>query len=225
MKSWHEIIFRITALFVGNPPVTDWIPSQRSLLLYQLLCFRWFYHQNNVETNEFVVIWYSKTLMLRHCNDSKNNKYSTFWISANLPMLSSTFFLWSTICLCHLLGKILLWEITALFLTNITDIRKPLHNNSPHKRYTMFESGSANAIFHGKLLFKCTWTPNVPRAGPIWIYPQRLFWVNEKTDKWAMRPLVIWPCRLTYWGRDKMAAISRRHFQMHFLEWKYMNFD
>ena len=29
---------------------------------------------------------------------------------------------------------------------------------------------------------------------------------------------------LTYWGQDKMAAISRRHFQMHFLEWKGMNF-
>ena len=28
--------------------------------------------------------------------------------------------------------------------------------------------------------------------------------------------------RLTHWGRDKMAAISRRHFRMHFLEWKWM---
>ena len=30
---------------------------------------------------------------------------------------------------------------------------------------------------------------------------------------------------LTHWGRDKMAAISRRHFQIYFLEWKCMNFD
>ena len=30
---------------------------------------------------------------------------------------------------------------------------------------------------------------------------------------------------LTHWGQDKMAAISRRHFQMYFLEWKCMNFD
>ena len=29
----------------------------------------------------------------------------------------------------------------------------------------------------------------------------------------------------THWGRDKMAANSWRHFQMHFLEWKYVNFD
>ena len=28
----------------------------------------------------------------------------------------------------------------------------------------------------------------------------------------------------TNWGRDKMAAISRRHFQMYFLEWKCINF-
>ena len=30
---------------------------------------------------------------------------------------------------------------------------------------------------------------------------------------------------LTHWGRDKMAAISRRHFQMYFLEWKCVNFE
>ena len=29
----------------------------------------------------------------------------------------------------------------------------------------------------------------------------------------------------THWGLDKMAAISRRHFQTHFLEWKCLNFD
>ena len=30
---------------------------------------------------------------------------------------------------------------------------------------------------------------------------------------------------LTHWGRDKVVAISRRHFQMHFLEWKCMDSD
>ena len=30
---------------------------------------------------------------------------------------------------------------------------------------------------------------------------------------------------LTNWGRDKMAAISRRHFGFNFLEWKCVNFD
>ena len=29
----------------------------------------------------------------------------------------------------------------------------------------------------------------------------------------------------THWGRDKMATISRWHFQMHFLEWKCKHFD
>ena len=30
--------------------------------------------------------------------------------------------------------------------------------------------------------------------------------------------------QLTHWGRDKMAAIFQTIFQMHFLEWKCMNF-
>ena len=29
----------------------------------------------------------------------------------------------------------------------------------------------------------------------------------------------------THWGRDKMATISRWHFQMHFLECKCKHFD
>ena len=31
--------------------------------------------------------------------------------------------------------------------------------------------------------------------------------------------------RLTHWGRDKVAAISQTRFEMHFLEWKCLNFD
>ena len=30
---------------------------------------------------------------------------------------------------------------------------------------------------------------------------------------------------LTHWGRDQWPPFSRRHFQMHFLDWKYVNFD
>ena len=30
---------------------------------------------------------------------------------------------------------------------------------------------------------------------------------------------------LTHWSRDKMAAFSRRHFQIHFVEWKCSNCD
>ena len=30
---------------------------------------------------------------------------------------------------------------------------------------------------------------------------------------------------LTHWGRDKWPPFSRRHFQMHFLEWKCIHFD
>ena len=31
--------------------------------------------------------------------------------------------------------------------------------------------------------------------------------------------------RLTHWGREKWTPFSRRHFQMHFLEWKCLIFD
>ena len=30
---------------------------------------------------------------------------------------------------------------------------------------------------------------------------------------------------LIHWGRDKWPPFSRRHFQMHFVEWKCINFD
>ena len=30
---------------------------------------------------------------------------------------------------------------------------------------------------------------------------------------------------ITHWGWDKWPPFARRHFQMHFLEWKYINFD
>ena len=40
-----------------------------------------------------------------------------------------------------------------------------------------------------------------------------------------------WKCHeisyntLTHWGRDKWTPFRRRHFQMHFLEWKFLNSD
>ena len=33
------------------------------------------------------------------------------------------------------------------------------------------------------------------------------------------------PSSLTYWGRGKWTPFRRRHFQMHFLEWKCLNSD
>ena len=44
--------------------------------------------------------------------------------------------------------------------------------------------------------------------------PSYAIWLHKSSSHW-----------LTHWGRDKMATISRRHFQMHFPEWKCINFD
>ena len=30
---------------------------------------------------------------------------------------------------------------------------------------------------------------------------------------------------LTHWGRDNLTPFRRRHFQVHFIEWKCMNYD
>ena len=60
--------------------------------------------------------------------------------------------------------------------------------------------------------------------------------INDGKFKWFAQNLrVVFCCGSkvdqlcrtisTHWGRDKMAANSWRHFQMHFLEWKYVNFD
>ena len=32
-------------------------------------------------------------------------------------------------------------------------------------------------------------------------------------------------CDLTHWGRDKWTPFRRRHFQLHFPEWKCLNSD
>ena len=45
--------------------------------------------------------------------------------------------------------------------------------------------------------------------------------INLLYHKTIVPTLTVW----THWGRDKMADISRRHFQVHFLEWKCLNFD
>ena len=40
-----------------------------------------------------------------------------------------------------------------------------------------------------------------------------------------MNALFLYTHSLTHWGGDKMAAIYQTTIQMHFLEWKCINFD
>ena len=89
-----------------------------------------------------------------------------------------------------------------------------------------------------------TWVlsaPDGPHVGPmnlairVWfdseIHKTLLWWLCSwgwccHTDKiWITCNAVITSISLTHWGQDKMAAICRGCFQMHFLEWKYANFD
>ena len=42
---------------------------------------------------------------------------------------------------------------------------------------------------------------------------------------WLVACLVLQAITITHWGRDKWPPLFRRHFQMHFLEWKCVNLD
>ena len=51
------------------------------------------------------------------------------------------------------------------------------------------------------------------------------------TKLWCIANVLFWSstpighCRaLTHWGETNLPPFSRRYFQMHFLEWKYVNF-
>ena len=43
--------------------------------------------------------------------------------------------------------------------------------------------------------------------------------------KWSIVHHVVHRWSLTHWGRDKWTPFRRRHFQMHFLEWKCLISD
>ena len=83
---------------------------------------------------------------------------------------------------------------------------------------------------------------------PLMQVPGRSFWMSLKTRPCMEFPMPtgptagsersfgrssVWPASvsfipqlylsLTHWGRDKLRPFRRRHFQMHFLEWKCMN--
>ena len=53
--------------------------------------------------------------------------------------------------------------------------------------------------------------------------------LNQYSDKQSILNAIAFTQvslpHLTHWGRDKWTPFSRRHFQMHFLDWKCMNFD
>ena len=52
-----------------------------------------------------------------------------------------------------------------------------------------------------------------------------LYWIKAQVTR-PLGEAAMWPQKLllTHWGGDKWTPFRRRHFQMHFLEWKCMNF-
>ena len=85
-----------------------------------------------------------------------------------------------------------------------------------------------------------TWGPHGscrPQVGPIlapWIllsgmliFPRTVTTDNSQLLHEGEMWDIIHECNvwLTHWSRDKWPPFRRRHFQMHFLEWKCLNFD
>ena len=64
------------------------------------------------------------------------------------------------------------------------------------------------------------WVPGAWRWCTPWLGRPATNWMSPMySSEWALRD------SLTLWGWDKMATISRRHFQIYFPEWKCINFD
>ena len=61
-----------------------------------------------------------------------------------------------------------------------------------------------------------------------WIRPQNILvscWCTGSISHQGISRHDIDSTVLTHWGQDKWPPFFRRHFQMHFLEWKCINFD
>ena len=58
-----------------------------------------------------------------------------------------------------------------------------------------------------------------------WLYDIVLYGRINLSMPLAQRCLYLFFCQLTHRGREKWPLFSRRHFQVHFLEWKCLNTD
>ena len=100
--------------------------------------------------------------------------------------------------------------------------------------YPLFEAGGYGGYF---VVAGCAFVihtmTNIGATGDRWSAGFFCFWKcdSHNTPEFQLSSHLHWVTRLlfvtelTHWGRDKWPPFSRRHFQMHFLEWKCINFD
>ena len=108
----------------------------------------------------------------------------------------------------------------AIIWTNVIvnwTLRKKLQWNF-NRNYNIFSQENAFENVVRKLaaiLSRPQWVNTVASASICWIHAFPV-----------VHGLSTMPyTELTHWGRDKWPPFSRRHFQMHFLEWKCVDFD
>ena len=126
-------------------------------------------------------------------------------------------------------------------ITSLMIVYSTVYSDADQRKHISFESLAFVRGIH-------RWPVNSPHKGPVTrkmfpfddvsMIPQvgwqtwkvvRLFKNWQKNFLTWQSTLVVISSYLwvsfTYRGRDKMADIFRRHFQLQFLEWKCMNFD
>ena len=126
----------------------------------------------------------------------------------------------------------------VLFFTNhqfsrddvMTCKRFPVTGDSPsprsrNSRFDVFVDASLNKRLNKPSCCRCFATSRYSlwhhcNDGFTWcIYPYPLVLITHGT---SYNQIISW---LSHWGREQWTPFSRRHFQMHFLQWKCMNFD
>ena len=125
----------------------------------------------------------------------------------------------SICCTCALCSVLLLthWgRVTHICISKLTIIGSD-NGLSPSRRQTIIWTKA------GILLIRTFATNFSEILSEINTFSFKKMRLKMSSAKW--RPFCLGLNVLTHWGRDKWTPFRRRHFQMHFLEWKYLNSD
>ena len=100
-------------------------------------------------------------------------------------------------------------------LNRIANIMQTLSNNTFYGTNCTLIHNYTEVFFLG---FKISKHRVMQWPGSEWVTSHYLnkCWSSSLIHMYATR---------SHWGQDKRADICRRHFQVHFLEWKCLNFD
>ena len=135
--------------------------------------------------------------------------------------------LFSLLDWCHFIGPIhgksslygdVIMSVIASQITSLTIVYSTVYLGADQRKNQSSASLAFVRGIHRRLV-------NSPHKGPV---TRKMFPFDDVIMcKWNLRTLWLQMCcnDLTHWGRDKWTPFRRRHFQVHFLEWKCLNSD